>query len=198
MACPADGVLLRVGHLLLWATWTACSSTCFPWPSGPSGVVWPLEAETTAVCHLTPQTQSSLLFPLGTETESNLMEKVSSLKWNSASCLSMFENRSEWAVAWQRCGRWSVMWTYSAGMRWGVLLLSGLEESGSFWVQRRARMLKALAHKTERGWVDLEFSLKKEGWGRFKMELWSRKCHYIRNEDQMFSISSEHRAGRKK
>lgn len=28
------------------------------------------------------------------------------------------------------------------------------------------------------------------------MDLWSRKYHYIRNEDQMFSISSEHREGR--
>lgn len=50
MACPAAGVLLGLGHLLLWATWTACGSTSFPWPSSPSGAVQPLEAEATAVC----------------------------------------------------------------------------------------------------------------------------------------------------
>lgn len=87
----ADSVLLGVGHLLLGATWTACGSTCFPWPSRPSGVVWPLEAETTAVCHLTPKAQSPLLFPLGTEWKSQWMERKL--------CV-------ERAVAWTRCRRW--------------------------------------------------------------------------------------------
>lgn len=75
MACPAAGVLLGLGHLLLRATWMACGSTSFPWPSNPSGAVWPLEAEATAVCLLTPKTQSALRSSLGTERESKLIER---------------------------------------------------------------------------------------------------------------------------
>lgn len=137
MARPADGVLLGVGHLLLRATWTACGSACFPWPSGPSGVVWPLEAETTAVCHLTPRAQSSLLFPLGTREGKQVDGKsVSSLRWNMP--LPWTSLRT--AVGEQRCGNVALGLLggdppVSAGAR------SGLGQSRSSWIQGRVRVL---------------------------------------------------------
>lgn len=139
MARPADGALLGVGHLLLRATWTACGSACFPWPSGPSGVVWPLEAETTAVCHLTPRAQSSLLFPLGTREGRQVDGKrVSSLRWNMP--LPWTSLRT--AVGEQRCGNVALGLLsgdppVSAGSR------SGLGRSSSSWIQGRVRVLGA-------------------------------------------------------
>ena len=44
----------------------------------------------------------------------------------------------------------------------------------------------------------MEISLKKRRLRVILKGLWSRKCHYVRNEDQMFSISKEHRTGRRK
>ena len=148
MACPADGVLLGVGHLLLWATWTACGSTCFPWPSGPSGVVWPLEAETTAVCHLTPKAQSSLPFPLGTEGKLVDGKKVSSLKWNSASFLSCLKTGMNEQLLARGVEGGSVNIQQGSSAPLSQESHSGLEEKGSLWAQRRARIYKALAHKT--------------------------------------------------
>lgn len=166
MACPADGVLLGAGHLLLWATWTACGSTCLPWPSGPSGVVWPLEAETTAVCHLTPKAQSSLLFPLGTKGKQADGKKVSPLQWNSASSLSCLRAgineqlpgrgveggpvNVQQGASGKLCSSQPGVPFWAGGER----LFMGSEEGMEY---------KALAHKTEEERVDLEFSLKNRG-----------------------------------
>lgn len=102
MACPAAGVLLGLGHLLLWATWMACGSTSFPWPSSPSGAVQPLEAEATAVCRLTPKAQSALRSSLGTERESKLIERNVS-PWTERVILKL---GCVWALGWEHgCGR---------------------------------------------------------------------------------------------
>lgn len=156
MACPADGVLLGVGHLLLRATWTACGSTCFPWPSGPSGVVWPLEAETTAVCHLTPKAQSSLLFPLGTEEKQVDGKKVSSLKWNNFSSLSCLRTGMNEQLPGRgvKGGPVNVQQRSNGKPCFSQPGIPFRTERDSLWVQRRARIYKALARK----------SLKKSEW----------------------------------
>ena len=161
MARPADGVLLGVGHLLLRATWTACGSTCFPWPSGPSGVVWPLEAETTAVCHLTPRAQSSLLFPLGTERESKLMGRAS-LPWDGIMPLPWTSLRT--AVGELRCGK-VALWmpcgvllsAQGPGLGWDRVALHGFRGGWGY-----------LAHKTlKKGEQTWKLAWRREGWERF-------------------------------
>lgn len=161
MACPAAGVLLGLGHLLLWATWMACGSTSFPWPSSPSGAEQPLEAEATAVCRLTPKTQSALRSSLGTERESKLIERNVS-PWTERVILKL---GYVWALGWVHGCGWEVK---GEDGPWGNLSMlsakgasSGLKANGSLWIQSRAGIFKSLAHETLEEWVDLEFSLKK-------------------------------------
>lgn len=159
MACPAARVLLGLGHLLLWATWMACGSTSFPWPSSPSGAVQPLEAEATAVCRLTPKAQSALQSSLGTERESKLIERNVS-PWTERVILKL---GCVWAMGWVHgCGR-EVKGEDPGGSLYALSqgTSSGPKANGSLWIQSRAGIFKSLAHETPEEWVDLEFRLKK-------------------------------------
>lgn len=157
MACPAAGVLLGLGHLLLRATWMACGSTSFPWPSSPSGAVQPLEAEATAVCCLTPKAQSALRSSLGTERESKLIESNVS-PWTERVILKL---GCVWALGWVRGCGWEVKGEAPGGISLYSQPGDQLKANGGLWIQSRAGIFKSLAHETPEEWVDLEFSLKK-------------------------------------